>query len=383
MLIFVPILTLVFLAWAPLPDHPHRLRSLILPILGILAALILMRHLVPDRWLYPDSRSMCVTEGLTAHLRSQKNWNTKPIIILEGGSLTFYGVDGGLIERNLKAREMGCTVLEFASPGANHFERLKMFKEFIACLTPTERQMFRDARVLLLREVCREYDCSPILYLEGLDINRNVLYTENSVFLKAWRACSRKPDANALYWNLIKSTLLHEFAVGRLSSMRIPGPLEKGESFSGLPPGNQSEFDFEKNWNAFLNGYVQGASAESYPEHVPYPGWVDVEQNLMTEINGYIDVRGFYATPVLSAIDFAYQVAFIDALPPGTISLGPPPREIFQRLKGPQFWYDPTHTSIYGAQVTTEWLTNECVYRWDNWMTRLQNSTGGELPPGI
>lgn len=198
MLIIVPILALILLAWAPSPVRPPRLRHLTLPVLGILTTFVLIRQGVPDRWLYPDSRSMLVTEGVVAHLRSQQNWKSKPIIILEGGSLTYYGIDGMFIERILKARGIEAIVLEFACAGANHFERLKMFKEFLSCLTTAEREMLRDAHVLLLREVYREYDRSPTRYLESQNINRNVIYAEGSVFLPAWRACAlaRVPRAS-------------------------------------------------------------------------------------------------------------------------------------------------------------------------------------------
>lgn len=98
---------------------------------------------------------------------------------------------------------------------------------------------------------------------------------------------------------------------------------------------------------------------------------MDTQQNLTTEMKGYIDLRGYFALPVLSAEEFAYQSTFLKALPPDAIILGPPQREIFQRLSSQKFWHDPTHLSIYGAQVATEWMTDEFYRQWDQWMAKL------------
>lgn len=364
MLIVVPLLALLFLVFAPPPAHPPRLSRFLVPALGILVLWWIGVGLMPDRILYPELRGTRVLQYVLNHYRARPDPRA-PILILEGSSLTFYGLNGRYLEKFLAEKfGLSCTVLQFSSPGANHYERRKMFLEFFSALSAREREEFRNAPVVLLREVFREYDANPLKFLEGDDLRRNVFYTDWQSFGLAWRTSAILPQGARLRWNLLKATVLHEFGSGAFWTFRIPGEVSPAPPFTPLYNVDPPKFDFDKVWKEFSSRYLEGERRRLPEGEVPFDSWRFATADLLEVVSPEVDRIGYFAPPVLSVEDFAYQLAFLDSLPPDTLVFGPPGVEVFRQLNTPEQWFDPHHISEKGVTVATVWLSAELAARW-------------------
>jgi len=363
MLILLPILALVFLCWAPAPSESPRLRRLIFPIVATASLWIFAIGLIPQHRKYPARTSPAVTQIAVERFRSAIGTG-RPIILLEGSSLTTYGVNGEMIENLLGKRGMPVTVLQLSSPGANHYERLKMISEFLKSLSADELEKLKASRVLLLREVLREYDENPLKYLESDKLERNVHYTDIPMFAKMWRTCNHLNNAAAFHRTLIKCTILNAFGVALLPGGEIPAPSVPPSPYKGIDWGIPKTFDFNAAWNEFAAGYVRGDKLGKLEEKVPFEAWISANEDFKKVTGPYVDKVGYFATPVLSADEVRYQSAFLDSLSDDHPKLGPASPGVYQFLDERNFWYDPKHPTLPGSILATMWLETLIADQW-------------------
>lgn len=363
MLILLPILALVFLCWAPAPSESPRLRRLIFPILAIVIVWVFAIGLVPNRWKYPIRPSPIVAQIAVDHFRSTAETG-RPIILLEGSSLTAYGINGEMIETLLRQRGIPVTVLQLSAPGANHYERLEMISEFLKSLRNDEREKLKASHVLLLREVLREYDENPMKYLEGDTLQRNLHYTDIPMFTKMWRTGSHLKDPVAFHWNLIKCTVLNAFGTGLLPGGKISAPSVPPSPYKGIDWGIPKSFNFEAAWNEFAAGYIRGDRIGKLEEKVPSETWICANSDLLEILGPYVDKVGYFATPVLSADEIRYQKAFLDSVSENHPKFGPAAPGLYQFLAKQNFWYDPRHTTLPGSVIVTMWLEAQLAAQW-------------------
>lgn len=363
MLIFLPILALVFLSWAPAPNENPRLRRLVLPVVAIAILWVFAISQIPYRWKYPTRSSPLVAQLAVDHFRSTIKTG-RPIVLLEGSSLTTYGVNGEMIEHLLGEHGIPTTVLQLSSPGANHYERLKMISEFLNSLSDDEREKLKASRVLLLREVLREYDENPMKYLEGDKLERNVHYADIPMFARMWRTGNHRNDAAAFHWNLIKCTVLNAFGVALLPGGEILTPAVQPSPYKGIDWGIPKTFDFEAAWNEFAAGYVRGDRIARLEEGVPFDAWTSANEELQKVVEPYVDKVGYFATPVLAADEIRYQKAFLDALSKEHPKLGPAAPGLYQFLDKRNLWYDPKHPTLPGSVLVTMWLEALIADQW-------------------
>jgi len=364
-LVIIPILALLSLSFvAPGKDGPSLRGAAAVWIVGLLA-FVALRAIVPERFVFPDSEVSRRVRAQVRHLLRSKDWRDRPIIILEGSSLTQFGVDGEELERGLAKRGLDATVLQFSLSGANHLERLHMLDVFLGELSPEQRESFRKARVLLLGEVSDSYDENPLfLFEKEAYTGRSLVYLGPSNALAAWRAYRLRGERPwAVFWPLVEHAALNEFCVGVFSDMRPPDRKKRAASFFALT-GTKGKFDYAKTIAAYDSDPETEAGPEAFPGRLPYPQWVSYYELSHGRLGDFVDHMGFFALPSLEAGRRLYQTAFAAHLPPHTAMIGPPARTIMERLRGPGYWFDGVHPQGEGAKIFTGWLADEIVEQW-------------------
>lgn len=366
-LIFIPALVLVLLTLVRVGDAPSLKRAGLVWI-GLLVVLVVVRLFIPDQILYPRSEAVKRVQGQLKNLRTQKDWAEHPVLILEGSSVTLFGVNDADLQKKLRETGINATVLQFSMAGANHFERLNLLNLFFKSLTSKEREAFRNAQVTLLSEVFDAYDENPLyLFAREAYSERVIAYTSPRNSYEAWRAYriykngeGKNKETAPVLWPLLENTLLNEFGVGTFSDMKLPERIKRTGGFFALT-NSKASFDFQAAWTSF-----QSALAAPTPisETVPYPQWQRYYETLQADVGDYVDHAGFYALPLLEGQRYAYQLAFAAHLPARTVMMGPPAAEVYQSLDQPEDWFDGTHPQEVGSRVFTDWLATEIIRQW-------------------
>jgi len=366
-LVFIPVLALVLLSLAAAGKTPPRLGAAVLVWGGIIAAAVAIRQWVPDSFFYPKSEIVKRVQGQLRVLRKTADWEKHPVLILEGSSVTLFGVNGAELAGLLAERGLPATVLQFAGAGANHYERLHLLRLFWQSLKPGEREKLRRTRVVLLSEVFDAYDRNPLyLYAREAYSERALVYStprNAGEAAQAYRIYQRQPDfaeTEPVLWPLLENSLLNTFAVGAFSDLRPPGKLRGIPGFFALTDP-KAAFDFPATWTNFAGSWKE---PEKFADALPLPQWSRYFETLRAECAPFVDEFGFYALPLLEPQRYAYQRAFADHLPPSVIMIGPPGEAFYSRLNQPGDWFDGTHPRERGAQVFTEWFADELAREW-------------------
>lgn len=368
-LVFIPVAALIGLAFVAPGRRPASLGATILVWLGVLVAFVTVRQFVPDQMMYPNSEAVKRVQGQLKVLRATPKWSDHPILILEGSSVTLFGINGAELRQQLAARGIDVTVLQFAMAGANHYERRHLLKLFWQTLKPTEREKFQRTRVILLSEVFDAYDEDP-LYLFGREAysERTILYCTPANAWAAWQAYSiyrKQPgftedSEHPIGWPLLENALLNTFAVGTFSDMRPRGRLRGMGGFFALTEPKPN-FDFTATWTAFSESLRDPQSPKNPP---PLPQWSHYDSTLQSDFANCFDQTGFYALPLIEAQRLSYQRAFARTRPAGTWMFGPPEESFYSGINQPGDWFDGTHPRESGSVIFTNWLAAQIADRW-------------------
>ncbi|MFV0337662.1 MAG: hypothetical protein ACK5LK_05395 [Chthoniobacterales bacterium] len=355
-LVIIPIIILLALSFVRLGKKPPQLKIALGTGVLIFLSFLTLRAIVPDEWLWRNSEVDRKTRWLQKHLKKTPEWETRPVVILLGSSVTYYGIDAEYLERELTRLGTPAMVLSFCMPGDNHHERLYMLEVFLRKIGAQNREKLMATHVMLLEEVFDEYDRNPLYRMEkesGTERARLFLHPRNA--LKAWRAYARtlqegdgdisETRATAL---LAEHVLLNRFAVGAFSKMQWP------EHRSRITPpffaleGQKNGFDYERTIKS-----LQLPAKNLTPLKVPYPQWQVWQEHLHEFMDSYVDAYGFYGVPTLEAQRVEYQKIFFNNLPSEVMKIPNPNSKEMAYLMHSKFWFDGVHFTGEGAQNVT------------------------------
>jgi len=114
----------------PAEERPVRTRG-VLVALGVSFLWMVGAHFwLPLPLAYLNTTSAQVTSFCLEHLHESQPIPGEYILIIEGSSVTSRGVNGGALERLLRAAGVPVTVLQLSLSGANHLERLQLLQNF-------------------------------------------------------------------------------------------------------------------------------------------------------------------------------------------------------------------------------------------------------------
>lgn len=359
-LVIIPILALLGLQFVSLGGKRPSLKSAAAVwVIGLLLFAV-GRTLVSEELLFRESEVVRRVQIQLRHLRKEKNWPDRPIIILEGSSLSLVGINGEALEKNLRAAGRDAIVLQFNLAGGNHVERLHLLKLFFDSLTKKEREKFRAAQIIMLSEVMRRYDEHPLVFLtkdEYADRARVYLNPENTWTAWQLHADDTSPEKGTVPV-LVENAFANIFAIGTFSDMKIPGRIRGIGGYFPLK-STDPNFNLKKAWES-----VEIECKPITTEH-PFPWWDTYYEKLRTSSDGLIDHAAFYALPTLAGEERAYQATFQTHRPAQSIMLQPD-SEVYQSLRQDGVWFDPYHVREKGAEMTTEWLAREIIRHWDD-----------------
>ena len=363
MLVLIPILIMLALEFIVPGKKRITATSFFFLVGGGFFLFLLLRFFVPTAWIYPEGDAVTRVRGQVEHLLSTKDWQKKPVIILEGSSATHYGINGALLEKLLAAQDMPVTVLQFSLSGANHFERLFMLQVFLEEMGARHCEELKKAPTLLLSEVFDAYDQEPLyLWQKEAYSARAFVWTTPRNLLAAWQGVG---EQGSYFWSLLEHLLLHQFSVGIFSSMQPLNYRKKMESFFPLT-GTKKTFHYAEAQKTF----EKAITAPAVNAALSLPGWKSYYQELHQEFGEVVGFMGFYALPTLEAQRGSYQLAFAHCLPSRTTMLGPASPAFMKSLLHEEIWFDGVHPQSQGALLFTQWLADEIVKNWSQLLAR-------------
>lgn len=361
MLIFIPILAMLLLEFV-VPGKKRISIKTFFIVFGLVFLLFLgIRTSVPSGSIYPEGEAISRVRGEVSYLLHKKDWQKKPVFILEGSSATAFGVNGRLLEKFLLEKGIDVTVLQLSLSGASHFERLFMLRLFLEELGKTQSKQLQKAPGILFSEVFDAYD-QNLLYLFSKEAytQRTMTWMTPSIAWNAWKSRSLNNQGSEVSsWMLLEHLFLNQFSVGQYSSML---PLNYQKKMDGFFPlsGTKKGFDYKK----VRGDFKQNATVQEISSQLLSKAWKIYYDLLYQDLSGVLQGLVFYALPTLEVSRRSYQYAFAAHLPPQTIILGPASLENMKVFLEERYWYDGVHPQGKGAVVMTQWLADQIAAKW-------------------
>lgn len=364
-LVIIPILAMLGLGFILPGKTPPRMK----PFLGIafcvFSLLFGVRWFISAEWFYPHADAITHVRGQVDHLIHSPGWENKPLVILEGSSVTEFGIDQELLEKTLHEHGINATVLKFSLPGANHFERLFMLELFIKKVVQIyPHHPFEKAPVVLLSEVFQIYDQNPLdHFFKESNTLRSLIWLEPHNAFMAWKALrASSQEKKNITWIMLEHLFLNRFAVGIFSALQ---PLNYNKKDWGFFPLTKTKgsFCYKKSKEAFEK-IILDTSPTLLKNHTPPAGWMIYYQELFAQIAPYVHTLVFYAIPTLDIEEYQYQNAFCRSLPTHTMMLGPASPRFMKKLLDEKNWFDEVHPEGPGAYELTTWLAKKITQRW-------------------
>lgn len=287
------------------------------------------------------------------------------------------------MEAVLAARGWDPVILEFALPGANHFERTFLLEAFFRSLPRADREKIRKARVILLKEVFDIYDHNPLCLFEKEEYqDRAKVYMNPSNALQAWSAyASSLPENTPLlerasglfqYGTLIgERFLMNRFGAGAFSDMRPDIWKKRTQSFHTLT-GTKPRFHYDRTIQEM--GDSSGTERAEPWISLP-PGWLACFRHEKQVLGDDVDAVAFFAMPALESHRVLYQREFSRSLPEGTVMIGPPSSDQLQPFLKKEYWFDGVHPTKEGAAEFSRWFAGELLLK----RARLRDLGWGEF----
>lgn len=368
MLVLIPILAMLSLEFIVSGNRKPSLNTLLRMMGCGILFLIALRWVLPTAWIYPEGDAPMRVRAQVTHLLSVKDWQKKPVLMLEGSSTTAYGIDGRALEQILTDHGRPVTVLQFSMLGASHIERLFMLQLFFQELGKQHQQELQQAPTILLSEVLESYDQEPLFTF------RHRGYTNRSIqFLSPWNAyltwkTSYKKNTDASFLRkIVKAASLNCFLGGIFSSFQPLNYRKQAESFCPLSDASKT-FNYTEKATE-LKSFLRHPPATNAAS-IPSEGWSLYYQELYQECSDTIHSLVFFTIPTLQPSELIYQTAFAQHLPPSTILIGP----VFgdhmnDKLLQEKNWCDEIHLKKEGSSIFTQWLADQIMEHWSQILT--------------
>jgi len=359
-LVLVPVAVLVALALVKPAGGTLSVRAALASVFAALLALAMVRSLLPEELVRPDSEVMRRCRWLANHLRDTKGWEKSPVVIITGSSATMFGLDPQRIERRLREEGSPATVLSFSMSGATLHERRYMLENFLRLVDVDTRQKLAAADLIVLGEIFDAYDQNPLYRMEKEAFSERLIQFLNAGNAwKAWQAYLRQREMEPglpLFLPaslLAQHALLNALAVGALSDMQLgSGKKRKTEPFFALE-GKKGNFDY----NQMLR-YLENARPVPRDFSLPLPQAKLGLEQMLEPLQSYPHRLGFYSLPMLEPHRTAYAAALRRSLP-GSIFIGPPARSDLEAMLAEDCWFDGVHPTGKGAVMFSDWFAGQ------------------------
>jgi hypothetical protein len=350
----------------PAEERPVR-TGMFLVALGVLLFWMVGAHFwLPLPLAYLNTTSAQVTAFCLEHLHESQPVPGEYILIIEGSSVTTRGVNGGALERSLRAAGVPVTVLQLSLSGANHLERLQLLQNFANSLSSSDWNRLRQSRLILGHEVQALYDRDPLLNYGNNPFTPNTLaYSnpDNLPILVNW--ITNRYDLREL-WNrrfelqLIATQFLYNAL--RISYLQLRDTAKVAVLTAGFQPETKrADFqpvgllpiDFPP--DPILSG------RQAYSRVTRWNGARDAA--FRSIFKGAVRSELFFSLPGWLSYEFNYDNWWANAHPDQLFFNGNRP-QIRTRLREPGLWNDPGHLANSGAEIYTEELA---AFLKDHW----------------
>ena len=340
----------------PAEECPVRSR-MFLVALGVLLFWMIGAHFwLPLPLAYLNTTSAQVSAFCLAHLHESQPVPGEYILIIEGSSVTSRGVNGGALERSLRAAGIPVTVLQLSLSGANHLERLQLLQNFANSLSSSDWNRLRRSRLILGHEVQALYDRDPLLnYGNNPFTSTTLAYSnpDNLPILVNW--ITNRYDLREL-WNrrfdlpLIATQFLYNAL--RISYLQLRDTANGAVLTAGFQPETKrADFrpvgllpiDFPP--DPILSG------RQAYSRVTRWNASRDAA--FRSILKGTVRSELFFSLPGWLSYEFNYDNWWADAHPDQLFFNGNRP-QIRTRLREPGLWNDPGHLANSGAEIYTE-----------------------------
>lgn len=359
--VLVPVAALLALALARPAAGTASVRIAMVSVFGALLALALVRSMLPEYCVWPDSEVTRRGRWLANHLRETKGWEDSPVIILTGSSATMFGLDSERIERRLAEAGKPATILSFSMSGATLHERRYMLQSFFELLDAGTRRKLAAADVIVLGEVFDAYDKDPLYRVDKESFSERLIqFLSVGNSWKAWQAYLRQREAEpdlplcAPASLLARHALLNVFAVGALSDVQQDGlKSRKTKPFFALE-GKKENFDYGR----AVRSLDETARPAQKDFSLPFPQAKLSLQQMLEPLRSYPHRLGFYCLPTLEPHRTAYAAALRNSLPE-SIFLGPPSRSELEPMLAGDCWFDGVHPTGKGSGFFSDWFADQ------------------------
>lgn len=327
---------------------------------GMIIAAVAVRCSMDNLQLVPDTKLERLKNSLRATLNAQmaSGWRPRNVVLINGGSATYRGIDPVLLKDMLEKAGYDSLVLQVALDGMPHFERLELLNGLFDRLA---EPAYEKTQKIYLREFHRPYDLNPmenVLYANS----RSIEFLSPEIAFNIMRSLYVSHESLsaklASIKVLVEATLKWSFNVGRWQRIHRVSHLGPDNGYKPLL-GNKLQLSFDK-LKASVDHLRKLSSGRQPIENIELSPWLNT-----------------IYTPLLHADDARWQTIGI-MLPNQYDSYaeyyyaycanhnmqclnGPSYLALLDQLSHPEYWYDNGHLSRRGSVILTKWLAEELV----------------------
>ncbi len=340
----------------PAEERPVRTRG-VLVALGVSFLWMVGAHFwLPLPLAYLNTTSAQVTSFCLEHLHESQPIPGEYILIIEGSSVTSRGVNGGALERLLRAAGVPVTVLQLSLSGANHLERLQLLQNFANSLSSSDWDRLRQSRLILGHEVQALYDRDPLLNYGNNPFTPTTLaYSnpDNLPILVNWitdrydlrELWNRRSDLQLLATQFLYNAL-------RISYLQLRDTANSAVLTAGFQPAPKRT-DFQPVGLLPID-FPPDPILSGRQAYQRVTRWNAVRDATFRSIfKGIVRSELFFSLPGWLAYEFNYDNWWANAHPDQLFFNGNRP-QIRTRLRKPELWNDPGHLANSGAEIYTE-----------------------------
>ena len=318
--------------------------------------LIAIQLFAPLARSFPDAATSRVAEFGKERIKTSEASLGQYVLVIEGSSPTSRGLDGDLLETQLRASGIAASVIQLSLDGANHLERLQILRQFVQGLGATEVERLKQARVILCREVEFNYDRDPFNKVESnafSDRTLSYINVQNLPEIVRWFGL------NSGWKGLIrKRGLIGSLAAMETFNLFRVGYLERIEKGSLLPPQNgylpreTSAADFNPSGPLPVSIPVGSSKSELklFRSTVPWVAARDAEYARLFDKIGvtqfFFSVTGWHGSMI------RYNAWLAQSTEPQHFFNGDT-EALRQSLADPRLWSDEVHLRPAGARIFT------------------------------
>jgi hypothetical protein len=340
---------LVIAASVPAPRKPGAAGAVLWLLAAVVGGAFVVGTGVEAGGWVADTRPSERAKYVLERLEQPKEKN---VLLIDGGSFAARGISDQALEKALEDLGYSVRVVHMGMGGANHFERLTMYRRIVDRLEPRQD---KTQRWIYLAEVHKQYDSDPLAqFVKNSDTVRARDYMTPRTAWHALRALEA-PDvkAPAEPWRVrfaaFRNALASAFNAGIASRMVGWDEIDASSGYSPEPRSAKYRF-------TGLGPVLAQLRRPSKPAVSP---WVfDIRAKEERKIWGeHLDRWVYFGLPSTLPRQLAHVMAFCKKTDRKCISPNDP--ALLRRLNKSEHWGDKSHLSPSGAQIYSEWLAKE------------------------